>query len=217
MSDACREWRGDLAATAAGRPDPETQPGLQAHLDGCPHCREELGELQRVAASLHLVDAERLANPPQPPASLAGDVAAAIATVRRHRARSARWRNVLVGVVAAAAAFAVMLGIVAVANRGTGSVDQHVAFTTAPAGVEASADLSAADWGTQIQLSVDGLETDGDVYWLWLSTSDGKRIAAGTFSGDGTMRMTAALPLDQAARVWVTDRNNAVVLDAQLH
>ncbi|HTN79499.1 MAG TPA: anti-sigma factor [Acidimicrobiales bacterium] len=217
MSDACREWRGELAATAAGRPDPDKQAGLLAHLDGCPHCREELTELRRVATTLAIVDADRLSDPPHPPASLAGDVATAVAIERRHRARAARWRNVLVGALAAAAAFALMLGIVSVAGHGTGSVGQHVAFATAPPGVEASADLTAAKWGTQIQLSVDGLDHDGDVYWLWLSTSDGKRVAAGTFSGDGTMHMTAALPLDQAARVWVTDRSDAVVLDAQLH
>ncbi len=66
-------------------------------------------------------------------------------------------------------------------------------------------------------LDVDGLAHDGDVYWLWLSTADGQRVAAGTFSGDGTVHMAAALPLGKAARIWVTDGNNAVVLDAQLH
>ena len=30
------------------------------------------------------------------------------------------------------------------------------------------------------------------------------------------MHMAAALPLDEAARVWVTDGNNAVVFDAQV-
>ena len=29
--------------------------------------------------------------------------------------------------------------------------------------------------------------------------------------------MAAALPVGKAARIWVTDGNNAVVLDAQLH
>ncbi len=120
----------------------------------------------------------------------------------------------LVGGLAAAAVFAVILSIVAVTFDSSGdSTAQHVAFTQAPAGVAASADLTAAEWGTQIQLQVAGLDGDGDIYWLWLSTDDGSRVAAGTFSGDGTMRMSAALPLDKAAHVWVTDKSDAVVLD----
>ncbi len=218
MTDACREWRGELAATAAGRPDPEKQLGFTAHLDGCAHCREELGELKRVAATLERVDPERLANPARPPASLADDVADAVATLRRRKARSARWRNVFVAGLAAAAVFAVILSIVAVTvGSGDGPGGQHVAFSQVPPGVAASVDLTSADWGTQIELQVDGLGSDGDIYWLWLSTADGDRVAAGTFSGDGTVQMAAALPLSKAARVWVTDADDAVVLDAQLH
>ena len=217
MSDACREWRGELAATAAGRPDPDKHPALVAHLDGCVHCRQELAELERVAATLRLVDPDRLSNPPHPPATLANDVVTAVASVRREPAQRSRWRTVAVGALAAAAAFLVMLGVVAVATRSSGPDAQHVAFAQAPPGVEASADLTPTEWGTQVALDVDGLAHDGDVYWLWLSTADGQRVAAGTFSGDGTVHMAAALPLGKAARIWVTDGNNAVVLDAQLH
>jgi hypothetical protein len=207
-----------MAATAAGRPDLEKHPGLVAHLDGCPHCREELLELERVAATLRLVDPDRLSNPPHPPATLANDVATAIASVRREHVQPSRWRSVVVGALAAAAAFLVMIGIVAVATRSDGGPGaQHVAFAQAPPGVEASADLTSTQWGTQVSLDVDGLAHDGDVYWLWLSTADGDRIAAGTFSGDGTVQLAAALPLDKAARIWVTDGKDAVVLDAQLH
>ena len=67
MSD-CREWRGELAATAAGTTDPEKELAFTAHLDGCRHCRDELSELRRVASTLSLVDPERLVNPPRPPA-----------------------------------------------------------------------------------------------------------------------------------------------------
>ena len=58
-------------------------------------------------------------------------------------------------------------------------------------------ELTEAAWGTQIALDVDGLGAEADdVYWLWLSVSDGDRVAAGTFRGDGHMQMSAALPLD---------------------
>jgi hypothetical protein len=109
----------------------------------------------------------------------------------------------------------VVAGVLALSTNRDGPDAQVVAFTTAPAGVVANVELSETAWGTQITLDVDGLasETD-DVYWLWLSASDGDRVAAGTFRGDGHMRMSAALPLDDAARVWVTDADDEVVLDA---
>lgn len=215
MSD-CRDWRGELAATAAGVPDADKELALNAHLDGCRHCREELVELQRVASTLTLVDPDRLANPPRPPASLAGDVVAKVAELRQRRIRSTRWRNTVVGGLAAAAVFAIILGIVGVTLGRNDDSSRYVAFSKVPAGVAASAELSPTSWGTQIELEVAGLDTDGDIYWLWLSTADGDRVAAGTFSGDGTVHMAAALPLDKAARVWVTNADDAVVLDAQL-
>ena len=216
MSD-CREWRGELAATAAGAPDPDKQVALGAHLDGCRHCRDELVELQRVAGTLALVDPERLTNPARPPASLAGDVVAAVATMRERRHEATRWRKVFVGGLAAAAVVAVILSIVALTLGSESGTTQYVAFDQVPAGVAASAELRPASWGTQIDLEVAGLAGDNDVYWLWLSSEDGKRVAAGTFSGNGTVHMAAALPLDETARVWVTDADDAVVLDAQLH
>ena len=220
MSDACRDWRGELAATAAGRPDPDKQPGLAAHLEGCRHCREELAELTPVARALQLVDPDRLVDPPRPAGGAwVAASSAAVAEVRR--------RGAAVG---------------AVAQRGDrrgwrrrrcsrSCSPESLRVSTRPDGPDAQlrrlhhrarrvssrrAELiPTAAWGTQIALEVDGLARRADdVYWLWLSTSDGDRVAAGTFSGDGHMQMSAALPLDEAARVWVTDADDDVVLDA---
>ena len=87
VTDACRDWRNEIAATAAGRPDPVRATGLAAHLEGCPHCREELAELTPVAQALHLVDPDRLADPPAPPEGLGRSVVSAVAAVRRSEAR----------------------------------------------------------------------------------------------------------------------------------
>ena len=56
------------------------------------------------------------------------------------------------------------------------------------------------------------------VYWLWLTGDDGNRVAAGTFRGqpqDVQVTLTSALPLRDTRRIWVTDEDDAVVLDAQ--
>jgi anti-sigma factor RsiW len=214
VTDACRDWRNELAAMAAGRPDPVRATGLAAHLEGCPHCREDLAELAPVAQALHLVDPDRLTDPPAPPEGLGRSVVSAVSAVRRSEARAARWRRAAIAAAAVAGAAAVLAGVLALSTRTEGP-ETFVAFTTAPEGVVASVELTEATWGTQIALDVDGLDTEADdVYWLWLSASDGDRVAAGTFRGDGHMQMSAALPLDDARRVWVTDEDDAVVFDA---
>jgi hypothetical protein len=95
---------------------------------------------------------------------------------------------------------------------------QEVTFDDAPPGVRASAELVAKAWGTEVSLAVDGLDPDG-VYWLWLTDAGGRRMGAGTFSGiDGAARvvLASALPADSAARIWVTDADDQVVLDEHL-
>jgi anti-sigma factor RsiW len=48
-SDACREWRGAIAAEALGEIEPAEAIALQAHLDACAVCRSELDDLAVVA------------------------------------------------------------------------------------------------------------------------------------------------------------------------
>ena len=48
---------------------------------------------------------------------------------------------------------------------------------------------------------------------------DDHRMAAGTFMGSpqpSDIRLMAAVPLDEARRIWVTDEDNKIVLDAQI-
>ena len=62
----------------------------------------------------------------------------------------------------------------------------------------------------------DGLD-NGDWYWFWVTGDDGDRVPAGTFRGTGdTVQVTlsSALPLSTRARIWVTDEDDKVVLDA---
>jgi hypothetical protein len=67
-------------------------------------------------------------------------------------------------------------------------------------------------------MKVQGLNR-GDYYWLWVTGKSGERIPAGTFRGSDRpldMRLTAALPLSKARRIWVTDEADQVVLDARV-
>jgi hypothetical protein len=81
-------------------------------------------------------------------------------------------------------------------------------------GVSADATLRSKAAGTEVALNVSGLPKG--YYWLWLSSADGKRVGAGTFRGtDAATEVvaTAALPLGKTDRIWVTDKDDKVVLD----
>jgi hypothetical protein len=117
---------------------------------------------------------------------------------------------------AAVAAVAAIFALVVLVS-GSPPAATRVEFA-APAGVEAHATLRATGAGTEVNFHVAGLAVDR-YYWLWLTGEDGERIAAGTFQGTARpadMVMTAAVPLRNARRIWVTDAHNRVVLDRSL-
>jgi hypothetical protein len=214
-TESCREWRGALASAALGRLEDAEAIALQAHLDGCAACRAELAALTSVARALPRADIERVADVPgEPPSRLEEQVVGRIAAIRADRGRR-RWR----ALVAVAAVVAAGAGIGAViARTNDGDRPAPAATIDFPFGGEASghAELDARAEGTQVRLVASGLD-DGDWYWLWLTGDDGGRVTAGTFRGTGgdvEVTMTAAIPLEDARRIWVTDGDDAVVLDA---
>jgi predicted anti-sigma-YlaC factor YlaD len=214
-SDACREMRAALGAAALGRLEPAEEVALTAHLEGCASCRAEWRQLESVARALPLADPAHLSKGlPQPPRELGDLVSSRVAHERSARRTRTRGRVVL---AAAAAIVAVLAVLALVVVPGSGSSGTAVAFP-AHDGVSASATLHDAPAGTEVSLRVTGLH-DGDAYWLWLTGDDGDRIGAGTFNGAKSplsMKMTAAIPLSATRRIWVTDANDEVVLDARL-
>lgn len=213
-SDACRDFRGALAAMALGNIDDTEAIALRAHLDGCAECRADLRDLEAVSAVLPLAELDRVTEEPELPSQLGRQVLQRITTERRRR-RGLRTRRAL----AIAAALLVVLGIGAalVVNRSDSGGGTEVVFPTVE-GVHGQAVLEAHDAGTEVELDAGGLRT-GERYWLWLTGDDGKRVAAGTFTGqpdDIHVTLTAGLPLRDTRRIWVTDEDDAVVLDAPL-
>jgi hypothetical protein len=220
-SDVCRELRPALGAFALGNADPAEALALRAHLDGCAECRVELRELMSVAAALPFADATRVTGgPTQPSDDLAkrvlGRVAAERTAERGERRTRTRHRIALAAATATAIAAAIIALVLVLPGNSPGGT--QVAFPTT-AGVSASATLRSRPAGTEVAFHVSGLRPGG-YYWLWVTGADGDRIAAGTFQGTGAastdLVMTAALPLADARRIWVTDDRDKVVLDQRL-
>lgn len=212
MSDAqCRQWRGALGARALGLPAPGPDVGFDGHLEGCGECRRELDSLRSVASALRLADVEHLDVRTAGP-DLEERIVRRIAT----EARAAR-RKTWIGAAAGAAVAATVL-FVALVVTGEGGERGRQVVLAADGGTAGSAALVGRPWGTEITLRVTGLDRD-EVYWLWLSDTTGERVGAGTLTGtDGevTAVLASALPLDEARRIWMTDEDSEVTLDARI-
>jgi predicted anti-sigma-YlaC factor YlaD len=216
-SDACRDLRAALGAVALGNADPAEELALRAHLDGCAECRAELRELRSVATILSRADIDRVTqSPTQPADELATRVLGRVAAERNSRRRRTRRRVAVAAATATAIAAAIIALLLIVPGNSPGGT--RVVFPTT-AGVSATATLRSHTAGTEVAFHVSGLHP-GEYYWLWVTGSDGDRIGAGTFQGTGAratdLVLTAALPVADARRIWVTDDHNKVVLDERL-
>lgn len=214
-TEACRDWRGDLAVEALGVLDEPARTALVAHLDGCSDCRTALAELTAVAHALDLADISRVGDeePPSPPTELGDRILGRLQWERVAHKRRRRW-GFGAGAVAVAAAAVVAL-VLALGGSGGARGGTVVALHSSERGVSARAVLYSQRTGTQVRLHVAGLD-DHEWYWLWVTGSNGRRIAAGTFTASETnedVTMSAALSRAATKRVWVTDEQNNVVLD----
>ena len=214
MAEACRERRGDLAAYALGRLDDAEAVSLRAHLDGCAECRSELRELEAIVAVLPNADLSRVADDARhSPSSLEQEVLTRVAQARRR----AHDRRRLWLVTAAAVVVGLAMPLVAVAVDGDKDDGVDVVLASPVQEAQGDAELHALPTGTEVQLRTTGLDA-GEWYWVWLTDAEGDRVAAGTLRGahgGASATMTVALDLADAERLWVTDADDRVVLDAR--
>src|SRR5262245_6059905 len=127
-TDGCRERRDSLGAYALSHLSAGERAGLEAHLEGCPSCRAELGQLTARARAMSLAEPARFESAPQLPATLGARVAAAIARERLGRRRSRLRFGLALGGAAAAVATAIVL-LVLPGGETTGP-EQHVTFSS---------------------------------------------------------------------------------------
>lgn len=219
----CRDWRELLGAHALGQLEGDERAGLEAHLDGCAHCRDELALLQPVAAMLpHADPAQFEAAAPQPPPELGGRIAAMIAGERREAERR-RKRRLFGGFAfgsAAAALAAVALAIFVLGGGGEGHPGEHVRFSSLPAGVRIDATLEPHAYGTEIHMYVHGIAS-GTLCTVSLRGPDGVSYPAGTFryrwGDDSDAVLSSALDLSRTRAISVRagDRTFVAPLESE--
>jgi Putative zinc-finger len=203
-TDGCRDWREALGAYALGQLPDDERAGLEAHLDGCERCRDELAQLSSLVRPVSLADPARFEARPAPPASLGARIAAAIGRERLARRRRRRRRGLALGGVAAAAAAAVVL-LVLPGEEAAGP-EQHVTFASLPKGEKISAKLIPNAFGTEIHMYVKGVSS-GTLCRVYLHSRDGRVLSAGTFRYrlvDGTYPiLSSALDLSKTEEMEV--------------
>jgi hypothetical protein len=182
---ACREIRQLLGVYVVGAIDPADRGLVDAHLDWCRDCREELSRLAGLPALLRrvpLAEAERLAaegnaipEMAEPPAELLNALLSRVATRRRAR----RWRSVL----ALAAAVAIAAGGAAgVVNALQPPATSAEAVSASNADVTAQVHYSATPWGgTAMRVGVLGIPP-GTHCTFWVIGPHGQWSVAGSWT-----------------------------------
>lgn len=218
MPEGHAELRELLGAYVLEQLDVPTRAAVSAHLTACTDCRAEVSELGPVVAALQRLDPMDVPDA-DPPDHLVDQVIEHIHQRQRFTARRALWRRAGAALlVAASLSGAFSLGSWFTDTRG-GPPVVAVTFKVDAAGVRADAGLVRHTWGTELKLEATGL-TEGASYTVTFIGDDGSRVGAGSFLGTGAQpvncSVNAAIALDAAASLQITDAAGAPVLDADL-
>ena len=211
-------YREQIGAFLLGELDGGELEAMRAHLNSCPVCQAEVGELEPVVAALADADPDRIDENPWPPGDLE-ELTLAPILGEMHRAwrRRGRFRW---SALAAAALCVVVIGLAGSTWFLEPAVSlEPLSFSGVAPGVELEGDLIAHAWGTEIRLVASGLR-DGQTYRVTLVSEDGERVNSGTFigAGDKPVRGTfnAALLRKDAARLEVRTPGGELVFLAKL-
>jgi hypothetical protein len=205
----CRDWRELLGVYALGQLEGDKRAGLEAHLEGCAQCREELALLEPVARMLPHADPERFESAPQPPPELGTRIAATIAGEQRQVEKQQRRRRLFGGFALGGAAAALAAAVLAIFVLGGGDgsqPEQHVKFTAVPKGINIYATLEPHAYGTEIRMYVHGVAS-GTLCRVSLRGPGGVSYPAGTFryrwGEDSEAVLSSALDLSRTRAVVV--------------
>lgn len=211
-----RALRESLGALVLGHLPPDEADQVRTHLAGCAQCRADMQELTPAASALAEARGPTPA-PAVPGPGLGERIEARIAGEERRSASRGTLRTATVSALAAAAAAAaVVLGLdLARSDQAPGPVLEAVSVDETGT-VEATADLVAHTWGTEIKLTASGLNA-GEAYQVAVLDARGAEIGAGTFVGtDAEIRcnLNAALLREEAEGFVVRDQEGQQVLSS---
>lgn len=149
------ELRRSLASYVFGALAPEERRELDAHLAGCPGCRDELASFAGLPGLLSRLELTEAAGATLlPPPSLLPSVLAAVESERASRTRQlTRWRLAAAGTAAAAA----LVGVLTVTGNSSAPVSERSLVAAAGVNSSGSVSMLAKPWGTELRLHLANL------------------------------------------------------------
>jgi hypothetical protein len=207
-----------LGAYVLGALEREERSGLEAHLETCDICREELDRmapLPGLLSRLTVDEAEVLDTAAPNPAASAAPLERALFEVARERRRSRLMR-------AAAVAAALMLAAVTVVGApllggdgGEGPAPLTAAASDVRTGVHGSAELTREPWGTRVELSLAGVRP-GERCRLVARAAGGRSEVAATwragYLGTADVPGAVAIPADRLTSLDVVTAGGQVLV-----
>jgi len=196
-----QDYRVAIGAYVLGGLEPQEVSELEAHIETCPECQQELAEFTETAAQLSLVPPELLAealdDQPAPSDQDPADelvLQRALREIRIERTGARRRRVLAIAAAVAALVAAPVITAVVVGGNGGQQIAQPSASTGRtvqgrdPAtGVSGVATLAAASWGTKLQAKFTDEPRGATCKMVVVSTSNERQIA-----GNWTVTDTAA-------------------------
>jgi len=189
------ELRLSLGSYVLGSLDPADRAALDAHLPGCPACREELASYAALPALMSRLSIDQVRQPtPTVPPTVLNRALNTVAAARNSTVTQLRrWRRATVLSAAAATIVAVVLGATLLHTQTPSPPEGTPLIATAGVSASGSASLQAKPWGTALTLQLQGLP-QGDSFTAWVTAPNGTRSIAATWtpSPDGHATLTGA-------------------------
>lgn len=189
------ELRLSLGSYVLGSLDPADRAALDAHLPGCPACREELASYAALPALMSRLSIDQVRQPtPNVPPTVLNRALNTVAAERNSTVTQLRrWRRATVLSAAAATIVAVVFGATLLHTQTPSPPEGTPLIATAGVSASGSAFLQAKPWGTAVSLQLQGLP-QGDSFTAWVTAPNGTRSIAATWtpSPDGHATLTGA-------------------------